>query len=181
MSRWPGQGKVLGQLLFRGLAALKVGRMSSAFTKEQEDDNPREDLPDRPVSPHRNLVTPEGLQQIDDALTRLHGEIEKATAADDHHALALAQRDLRYWTARRASAEIVRPITDHSVVRFGHKVVVELEGGERRVFRLVGEDEADPSQELIPYVAPLAQALMGKSVGDKVEVIHHSARIIEVA
>lgn len=154
--------------------------MSSAFTKEQEDDNPREDLPDRPVSPHRNLVTPEGLQQIDDALTRLHGEIEKASAADDRHALAVAQRDVRYWSARRASAEIVHPIKDHAFVRFGHRVVVELEGGEQRVFRLVGEDEADPAKGLIPYVAPLAKALMGKSVGDKVEVIHHSARIIEI-
>ncbi len=155
--------------------------MSSAFTKEQEDDNPREDLPDRPVSPHRNLVTPEGLQQIDDALTRLHQEVERATAADDRHAVAVAQRDLRYWAARRASAEVVRPIADHSHARFGHRVVVELEGGEKRVFRLVGEDEADPAKGLIPYVAPLAQALMGKSVGDKVEVIHHSARIVDIS
>ncbi|MGJ0508256.1 MAG: GreA/GreB family elongation factor [Methylocystis sp.] len=154
--------------------------MSSAFTKEQEDDNPREDLPDRPVSPHRNLVTPEGLQQIDDALTRLHAEIARATAADDTHALAVAQRDLRYWSARRANAEIVQPIRDHSHVRFGHRVVVELDGGETRVFRLVGEDEADPARGLIPYVAPLAQALMGKSVGDKAEVIHHSAVIVEI-
>jgi transcription elongation GreA/GreB family factor len=154
--------------------------MSSAFTKEQDDDNPREDLADRPISPHRNLVTPEGLLQIEEALTRLHREIETATAADDHHALALAQRDLRYWTARRASAETVRAIPDHSHVRFGHRVVVELEGGERRAFRLVGEDEADPAKGLIPYVAPLAQALMGKAVGDKAEVVHHSARIVEI-
>lgn len=154
--------------------------MSSAFTKEQDDDNPREDLPDRPVSPHRNLVTPEGLAQIDAALNGLHDAIEKATAADDQHALALAHRDLRYWTARRANAEVVRPIADHSVVRFGHRVTVELEGGERRDFRLVGEDEADPAEGLIPYVAPLAQALMGKTVGDKVEVVHHSARIVAI-
>jgi transcription elongation GreA/GreB family factor len=154
--------------------------MSSAFTKEQDDDNPREDMPDRPVSPHRNLVTPEGLQQIDDALNRLHAEIEKASAADDAHALALAQRDLRYFIARRANAEVVRPIADHSHVRFGHRVVVELDDGERRAFRLVGEDEADPARELIPYVAPLAQALMGKTVGDKAEVIHHSARIVAI-
>jgi transcription elongation GreA/GreB family factor len=154
--------------------------MSSAFTKEQEDDNPREDLPDRPVSPHRNLVTPEGLAQIESELSRLHGEIERATKMEDSHALALAQRDLRYWTARRANAELIHPIADHSHVRFGHRVVVELEGGERRSFRLVGEDEADPAKGLIPYVAPLAKALTGKSVGDKVEVIHHSAKIVEI-
>lgn len=154
--------------------------MSSAFTKEQDDDNPREDLPDRPVSPHRNLVTAEGLAQIEAELARLHGEFERAQAADDQHALALAQRDLRYWTARRANAELVRPIADHSQARFGHRVVVELEGGERRAFRLVGEDEADPARGLIPYVAPLAKALLGKGVGDGVEVIHHSAKIVEI-
>lgn len=155
--------------------------MSSAFTKEQDDDNPREDLPDRPISPHRNLVTPEGLEQIEAELARLHKEIERATAQEDNHALALAQRDLRYWMARRASAEVIHPIADHSHVRFGHHVVVELDDGERRSFKLVGEDEADPAKGLIPYVAPLAVALMGKSVGDKAEVIHHSARIVEIA
>jgi len=137
-------------------------------------------LPDRPVSSHRNLVTPEGLQQIDDALTRLQQDISRATAADDQHALAVAQRDLRYWSARRASAEVVQTIADHSHVRFGHRVVVDLDSGDRRVFRLVGEDEADPAKGLIPYVAPLGAALMGKTVGDKVEVIHHSARIVEI-
>ena len=154
--------------------------MSSAFTREQDDDNPREDLPDRPISPHRNLVTPEGLAQIEAELTRLHGEVERATAADDRHGLAVAQRDMRYWTARRASAEVVHPVADDSQVRFGHRVVVELDDGERRTFRLVGEDEGDPAKGLIPYVAPLAQALMGKSVGDGAEVIHHSAKIVEI-
>ena len=154
--------------------------MSSAFTKEQDDDNPREDLPDRPISSHRNLVTPEGLEQIEGELSRLHREIESATAVDDRRALAVAQRDLRYWTARRATAEVVHAIADHSHVRFGHRVVVELDDGERRSFRLVGEDEGDPAKGLIPYVAPLAQGLMGKSVGDGAEVIHHSAKIVEI-
>jgi transcription elongation GreA/GreB family factor len=154
--------------------------MSSAFTREQDDDNPREDLPDRPISPHRNLVTLEGLAQIEAELTRLHSAIEAAQAKENMRALALAQRDLRYWTARRASAELVRPIADTSHVRFGHRVVVEIEGGERRGFRLVGEDEADPAKGLIPYVAPLAAALLGKTVGDGAEVIHHSAKIVEI-
>jgi len=155
--------------------------MSSAFTKEQNDDELRQELPDRPISPHRNLVTPEGLAQIEAELTRLHAELESARAKDDKGAVALAARDLRYWTARRASAEVVRPIADHEQVRFGHRVVIEDESGKRQSFRLVGEDEADPAKGLIPYVAPLAKALLGRSVGDGVEVIHHSARIVEIA
>ncbi len=155
--------------------------MSSAFTKEQDDDEPREDLPDRPVSPHRNLVTPEGFAQIEAELARLHVELDQAQAKDDKHAIARAARDLRYWSARRASAEVIHPIGDVSQVRFGHRVIVEHEGGKRQSFRLVGEDEADPAEGLIPYVAPLGKALLGKSVGDGVEVIHHSAKIVDIA
>jgi transcription elongation GreA/GreB family factor len=153
--------------------------MSSAFIREQDDDNPREDLRDLPVSSHRNLVTAEGLAQIEAHLKRLHGEVEKAQQADDNHALALAQRDLRYWTARRGSAELVH-IADAQHVRFGHTVVVEMRGGERKTFKLVGEDEADPAKGLIPYVAPIATGMLGKSVGDTVEVIHHSAKIVSI-
>ncbi|BBU61910.1 transcription elongation factor GreB [Methylosinus sp. C49] len=154
--------------------------MSSAFTKEQDDDELRQELPDRPISPHRNLVTPEGLAMIEAELARLHDELESAQAKDDKGAVALAARDLRYWSARRATAEVVRPIADHEQARFGHRIVIEDDAGKRQSFRLVGEDEADPAKGLIPYVAPLAKALLGKSVGDGVEVIHHSAKIVEI-
>jgi transcription elongation GreA/GreB family factor len=156
--------------------------MSGAFTKEQDDDDdPRVDLPDRPISPHRNLVTAEGLAQIEAELTRLQAELEAALAEEDKHAVARAQRDLRYWTARRASAEVVHPIADTSHVRFGHRVVVEDEGGHQRAYRLVGEDEADPAKGLIPYVAPLAKAMLGKSVGEAVDLPNQKAEIVEIS
>ncbi|MBY6242184.1 transcription elongation factor GreA [Methylosinus sp. Sm6] len=155
--------------------------MSGAFTKEQDDDELREELPDRPISPHRNLVTPEGLAQIEAELTRLQAELDAAQQGDDKHALARVTRDLRYWSARRASAELIHKIADVGQVRFGHRVVVEDETGKRRSYRLVGEDEADPSKGLIPYVAPLAEALMGKGVGESAEVGSHSATIVEIA
>ena len=153
--------------------------MSSAFIREQ-DDIVREDLADRPVSPHRNLVTPEGFAQIEAQISRQQSEIDRATAEDDLHALALAQRELRYWSARRASAEIVQPIADKSHVRFGHAVVLALANGERLSFRLVGEDEADPAKGLLPYVAPLAKALLGKSVDDAVQAVNLAATIAEI-
>jgi transcription elongation GreA/GreB family factor len=153
--------------------------MSSAFIREQ-DDIVREDLADRPVSLHRNLVTPAGFAQIEAQISRQQAEIERATAEDDLHALALAQRELRYWSARRASAEIVQPIADKSHVRFGHQVVLELANGARVSFRLVGEDEADPAKGLLPYVAPLAKTLLGKSVGDAVQAVHLAATIAEI-
>jgi transcription elongation GreA/GreB family factor len=154
--------------------------MSSAFIREQ-DDIVREDIADRPISPYRNLVTPEGYARIEAELARQHVEVEQATATDDQHALALAQRELRYWTARRGSAEIVHPIADKSHVRFGHRVELELANGEKLSFKIVGEDEADPANGLLPHVAPLATALLGKSVGDAVEAIHESAKIVKIS
>ena len=52
--------------------------MSRAFVKETEGDT--DGLPDRPISPHRNLVTEAGLAAIDAALERF--EMEHRTAAD---------------------------------------------------------------------------------------------------
>ncbi|MFL5148510.1 MAG: transcription elongation factor, partial [Microvirga sp.] len=46
--------------------------MSSAFVKEPEGGEAFEDLPDRPISPHPNFVTPEGFSRIEAELERLH-------------------------------------------------------------------------------------------------------------
>jgi len=79
--------------------------MSRAFVKDLED--AVEELPDRPISPHPNLVTAEGLARIEAEVARLQQEHAAAHAANDRAALARAARDLRYWTARRASAQLV--------------------------------------------------------------------------
>ena len=65
-------------------------------------------------------------------------------------------------------------------MRFGHRVTVETADGKRRTFRIVGEDQADPAKGMVPYVAPIATALLGKSVGDTVEVMHGEAEIVAI-
>ena len=154
--------------------------MSSAFTRENDDSESIEDIGERPVSLHRNLVTPEGLAQIEHELEAARVAIAKAEHDRNRRAIAMAARDLNYWSARRANAELVHPIADKSEVRFGHTVVVKSKSGETQTFRIVGEDEADPSKGLIPHVAPLAKALIGKEVGDNVEVKHDKAKIVEI-
>jgi len=99
--------------------------MSSAFVKEPEGGEAFEDLPDRPISPHPNFVTPEGLAQIEAELERLHREHAAAQEADDKASLSRTARDLRYWTARRNSAQVVTPPADASEVHFGSTVMIE--------------------------------------------------------
>ena len=76
--------------------------MSRAFVREGEG-NP-DDLPDRPISAAPNDVTKEGLARIEAAVVAAQEAQAAAQAEDDRAAIASASRELRYWSARRASA-----------------------------------------------------------------------------
>ncbi|HEX4741371.1 MAG TPA: transcription elongation factor GreA [Caulobacteraceae bacterium] len=158
--------------------------MSVAFTREEDLEAAAADLPDRPISPHPNVVTPEGLAAIDTALAEARAAYAAAQAKDDvsadRTAMARATRDLRYWSARRASAQLVHRPEDPDSVAFGCTVTVEREDGRVQRFRIVGEDEADPKEGRISYVSPLARALSGKAVGDSASVAGGEAEILAI-
>jgi transcription elongation GreA/GreB family factor len=138
--------------------------MSRAFVKEQDVDYL--EMPERPVSEHPNDVTEAGLAQIEDALAKASEAYAVAQASADRAGLAAAGRDLRYWTARRASARIVATPADTSEVWFGACVTIRRDDGREQTFRIVGEDEADPAKGSISHVSPLAKSMFGKRVGD---------------
>jgi len=142
--------------------------MSRAFTKEQ-DDAPI-DMAERPISHHRNLVTPEGLKQIESEVATLQEQLHQANDEEDRETIARIARDLRYWTARRETAEISTPDPDSDVVRFGMTVTIENEDGKAQTWKIVGEDEADAAHGTISHVSPMAVALFGKGVGDVITV-----------
>jgi transcription elongation GreA/GreB family factor len=140
--------------------------MSRAFTREDDNENATADIGERPVSSHRNLVTAAGLAQIDKEIAALRQELAKTEADSDRQRIAVLSRDLRYWAARRENAELSEPDPDSDVVRFGMTVTIEDEDGERKTWRIVGEDEADAAHGTISHVSPMAQALFGKKIGD---------------
>lgn len=152
--------------------------MSRAFVREQEDDAVLEELPERQISEHPNFVTPEGLAAIEAEIVRLQAELD--AAGEDKAQIARIQRDLRYWRARRTTAQVVGP-QDAAEVRFGTRVTIEREDGRRQTWRIVGEDEAEPSQGTLSYVAPLARTLIGKRAGEEVEVPGGTAEIVEIS
>ncbi|MBZ9674778.1 transcription elongation factor GreA [Mesorhizobium sp. ES1-1] len=140
--------------------------MSRAFTREEDSENAIAGIGERPVSHHRNLVTEHGLMQIEHALTELRDELAKAEKNADRERIALVSRDLRYWTARRENAELSVPEPGSDLVRFGMGVTLEGEDGKKVHWKIVGEDEADPSKGSISHISPMAVALFGKKVGD---------------
>ena len=157
--------------------------MSVAFTREEDLEATAADLVDRPISPHPNHVTPEGLAQIEAELAAARaaysGAQVKGAIEADRTAMARATRDLRYWSARRASAQLLET-TPEGRVRFGGAVTIEREDGRRQTWRILGEDEADPAQGSVSHVSPLARALMGKRVGDEATVAGQAVEIVAV-
>jgi transcription elongation GreA/GreB family factor len=153
--------------------------MSRAFVKDA--DETFDQLPDRPISPHPNLVTPKGLAAIEAALTRLQQERAYVQASNDRATLATLSRELRYWTSRRASAQVVARPINPTKVEFGCSITILRADGRMRTYRIVGEDEADPARGTISYVSPVARALLGKQVGEAVRVGKTEIELIAIA
>jgi transcription elongation GreA/GreB family factor len=151
--------------------------MSRAFTRESDDDPGT--LPERPVSSHPNLVTPNGLAAIEARLRALESERAAARASGDSAQRARIERDLRYFTQRLATARVVAPAAAPDRVRFGVEVTLRNDGVEQS-FRLVGEDEADAARGLLSWASPLGQALLGHEPGDTVRFQDGELEILRV-
>ena len=149
--------------------------MSRAFTKEDDGSGELLVIPRAPLPAGvPNYVTPRGLRQLQAEQAVLEQErasLESSDVADRLPRLnALAQRALELQS-RLASAELVDPrAQDHDRVRFGALVRVRHEAGEESLYRIVGVDEADAALGLLAFSAPLARALLGKRVGELVEL-----------
>ena len=146
--------------------------MSRAFVKDDDENRPGEELPERPVSDAPNYVTQAGLGMLHDRVEQLireHAQLREAAEAFDKPRLAVNERDLRYFQARLDSAIVVDVASEpKDEVHFGATVKTQHEDGEINTFTLVGEDEADVRNNKISWVSPLARALLGSRAGDTV-------------
>ncbi len=138
-----------------------MAAMSRAFVKETAVSAAP---PERMVDDGPNLVTPEGLAQIDAHIARIEAAMQTEANVLLRETLA---RDLRYWEIRKASAQVVQPATDGAVA-FGSSVTI-ARNGRRQAFRIVGVDQADAAAGLISFRSPLAAAILGARAGDIVE------------
>jgi transcription elongation factor GreA len=73
---------------------------------------------------------------------------------------------------RLARVQVVDPNSQpKDEVLFGAKVTcVDQKSKEQEIFEIVGEGEADPMNNKVSVSAPIAQALIGKKVGEIAEV-----------
>jgi transcription elongation GreA/GreB family factor len=146
--------------------------MSRAFVKETVESAPP---PERMVDEGLNLVTPNGLAQIEGHVARLEDALKSENNPLLRETLA---RDLRYWSQRKASAELA-PLPSGAKIAFGSYVVVSRKG-RKQSFHIVGVDEAEPSRGLISFRSPLAVAILGNEEADTIESPLGDIEIIKV-
>uniref|UniRef100_A0A7C2FV60 Transcription elongation factor GreA n=1 Tax=Thermus islandicus TaxID=540988 RepID=A0A7C2FV60_9DEIN len=133
-------------------------------------------------------LTPEGLKRLQEELNHLKTVKRQEISADFEQ--ALEEGDLRenagYDEARRAMwqneariakledllsrAVVVEGNGSYEEVALGCQVELETETGERLSLAIVGSHEADIFTGRISDESPLGQALLGKKVGDVVEI-----------
>lgn len=142
--------------------------MSRAFVKE--GDGGLDPLPDLPISPHPNYVTPQGLSALQARLLARQTDLTALRARPDRLDKlpeAAAERDIRYIEARLRTAQVIDPATQPlTSMAFGLVALVEDEDGQQHRYQIVGEDEADAPRGLIAPHSPLARALIGAKPGD---------------
>src|SRR3569832_416844 len=160
--------------------------MSVAFTKEESAATaPETLLPDRPISPHPNLVTDPALKALERQLAEARQLYEAAQQIEDvnerRRQAAMPLREVRYFAARVRTAQVVPAPASVDTVAFGSTVTFERDGGRVQTYRIVGEDEADPKAGSISYASPVARSLMGKTVGDLVQSAGQELEIKAIA
>lgn len=122
---------------------------------------------------------PQNIQAIAEA--RAHGDLSENA---EYHAAKEQQSfiagRIQELQGKIAMAQVIDPSTiKQSKVAFGAKVkVLDVEADTDYVFILVGTEEADVKQGKISISSPVGRALIGKDVGDTVE-IKVPARTIE--
>lgn len=114
-----------------------------------------------------DVKRPEVAQQIQSA--REMGDISENAAYDE------AKREQAFIEGRISELEdiiknskVADSVASEEIV-VGSKVTLHVDGG-KEIFHIVGAPEANPLEQKISHESPLGSALLGKKVGEKVQV-----------
>ncbi len=138
-------------------------------------------------------ITEEGLVRLQSELRELTDVkrpqvVERLSTAramgdlSENNEYAQAKDELSFVDGRITELEdvlreaVVAKKQSNGTVALGSRVTVKNQG--EHVFHVVGEWEADPAQKMISHKSPLGLALLGKKVGDKIEVEAPAGKII---
>ncbi|MDN5696989.1 MAG: transcription elongation factor GreA [Rubrobacter sp.] len=139
---------------------------------------------------NEELVTPEGLEKLQDELKHLtetrrrevadrirqareFGDLSENSEYDDaKNEQGLLERRISELQRRIRNAKVVDPSeTDANAVDVGTKVTIKASGEDKeRTFQIVGANESDPSTGKLSHASPVGKAVLKRRVGEKVTV-----------
>jgi transcription elongation factor GreB len=141
------------------------------------------------MSNQSKYATPEGARRLRAELDKLWLDERPAVTRAVAEAAAMGDRseNAEYIYGKRRLREIDRrvrflrqrldglkvvdsPPADRSRAFFGAWVTIEDAGGRARRLRIVGPDEFDREPGYVSMDAPLGRALLGRRVGDEIDV-----------
>lgn len=147
--------------------------MSKAFTRESDDSGDEEVSLTRPPLPPGtvNYITREGAERLQQRLNELIDRKVRLTALPNETGLEQRKIESNIRALRQTLNSIVvaQAPPNKDKVAFGATVGIRQPGGEEETYRIVGVDEAEPDNNLISWLSPLARALVSRRVGDKVQ------------
>ncbi len=135
-------------------------------------------------------ITPEGYNKLSKELEYLLTEVRPKTISDIAEARAhgdlsenaeydaarerqgMVEARIRFLQTRIQLYEVVDPKNlQGDKVTFGATVcIMDCDTEKEEVWQIVGEDEADLKEKKISITSPMGRALIGKCVGDAVEI-----------
>lgn len=111
------------------------------------------------------------------ALARSMGDLsENSDYQDAKESLSFVDGQVAELEDLLVNASVSKP-ANNTEVSFGHAVKVKV-GKAEAVFEIVGEWEANPTQKKISHTSPLGKALMGKKIGEQVEVSAPAGKVV---
>jgi transcription elongation factor GreB len=144
-----------------------------------------------------NYITPEGFRKLQEEFNKLFrderpklvetvawaaGNGDRSENGDyiyGKRRLREIDKRLLFLRDRIEAAKIVDPkeIQSDKVV-FGATVKIEDEEGQVKIYQIVGEDELEPGQNKVSWKSPIAKALLGKKIGDEIEIQRPSGTLV---
>ena len=136
----------------------------------------------------QTYLTPEGRRNLEEELDLLKNVRRREMAARIHRASETGGTvdNAEYDEAKNQQAFVEGRISDlenilsnvldapvedgNGAVKFGSTVTVTVEKGTRRLYTVVGSAETNPLKGRISMESPVGRALLGRKVGDKVDV-----------
>ncbi|MFL2790077.1 MAG: transcription elongation factor GreA [Paracoccaceae bacterium] len=134
-------------------------------------------------------MTPGGFKSLDSELRKLksverpaiikaiaeareHGDLsENAEYHSAREKQSFIEGRIKELEASLSKAEVIDPTTLSGSIKFGATILLlDDENEKKQTFQIVGSTEADIENGLLNIQSPLARALIGKEIGDSVEV-----------